>query len=147
MLGYIEIIFAVGAIVLTYLTGSFVEKRHFRNLSRRESAARAIPVSINDEILAEHGLAETELVVGSAVIGSDYFKRAFAGLKGLFGGNISAYESLLDRARREAILRMKENARDNCIEIACCRIATSSIRPGMFEAVAYGTAVYQNPRI
>ncbi|MFT6733724.1 MAG: hypothetical protein ACJAS9_001914 [Polaribacter sp.] len=38
----------------------------------------------------------------------DYFKRFLAGLRNIFGGRVVTYESLVDRARREAILRMKE---------------------------------------
>ena len=40
----------------------------------------------------------------------DYFKRFLAGIRAIFGGRIKSYEPLLDRARREAILRMKEEA-------------------------------------
>ena len=50
------------------------------------------------------------LVTGSTVISVDYFKRFLAALRNLFGGRVTAYESLLDRARRESLLRMKEQA-------------------------------------
>jgi uncharacterized protein YbjQ (UPF0145 family) len=47
-------------------------------------------------------------VSGSVVVSVDYFKRFLAGLRTLVGGRVTSYETLLDRARREAILRCKE---------------------------------------
>lgn len=65
----------------------------------------------------------------------------------LFGGNVTVYETLIDRARREAILRMKSNA-SNASEIINIRIETSSISKnaksiGSIEVLAYGTAIYR----
>ena len=54
---------------------------------------------------------DCRLVTGSVVISSDYFKQFVAGLRTLIGGRLSSYESLLDRARREATLRMKQEAK------------------------------------
>ncbi|MGQ0547496.1 MAG: YbjQ family protein, partial [Betaproteobacteria bacterium] len=53
----------------------------------------------------------SRLVAGSVVIADDYFKSLLAGLYSFFGGPVRSYESLLDRARREAVLRMKAEAR------------------------------------
>ena len=63
-------------------------------------------------------------------------------------GEIGAYETLVDRARREAVLRMKERSRGADI-IVNVRIETSAIGKtaenrntvGSIEAIAYGTAV------
>jgi len=66
----------------------------------------------------------------------------------IFGGRVSSYESLLDRGRREAILRMKESAK-GASEIVNVRIETSSISKndnrgiGSIEVYAYGTAIYR----
>jgi uncharacterized protein YbjQ (UPF0145 family) len=90
----------------------------------------------------------TTLVRGSVVISVDYFKRFLARLRMIFGGRIHTYESLLDRARREAILRMQEQARElGASMIFNMRFETSSISKGRKDAVgtvevlAYGTAV------
>ena len=65
-----------------------------------------------------------------------------------FGGKVKSYESLIDRARREALLRMKEEAPDASM-IINVRIETSTIGKtsrnktvGCLEAVAYGTALF-----
>ena len=48
-------------------------------------------------------LQMTVLVAGSVVISEDYFKRIVSSLQSLFGGRLRSYESLVDRARREAV--------------------------------------------
>ena len=90
---------------------------------------------------------ESKLVTGSVVISVDYFKRILAGLRNSFGGPIASYETLVDRARREAILRMKESC-PNATQLINLRIETSSITKGAkqqigsVEVLAYGTAIY-----
>ena len=56
-------------------------------------------------------VTESTLIAGSVVISVDYFKRFLAGLRAIFGGRIKSYESLLDRARREALMRIKQKGR------------------------------------
>lgn len=90
------------------------------------------------------------LVSGSVVISLDYFKRFLAGLRALVGGRIKSYEPLLDRARREAILRMKEEARSRGykavfnVRLETSRLA-SSRRNGKgtagVEIIAFGTGL------
>lgn len=87
------------------------------------------------------------MVYGNAVISIDYFKRFLAGLRNILGGTVKSYESLIDRARREAVLRMKAMAGDAAV-IVNMRIETSNIgmtagKKGMgsVEAHAYGTAL------
>ena len=69
------------------------------------------------------------LVNGSMVVSIDYFKRIFAKLRNFFGGNVQSYETLIDRARSEAVLRMKESCPDADM-IINLRLATSSITKG-----------------
>ncbi|ETR65232.1 MAG: hypothetical protein OMM_14590 [Candidatus Magnetoglobus multicellularis str. Araruama] len=100
----------------------------------------------------EQKIIKAKLVVGSVVIASDYFKRLLAGLRNIFGGQVNAYETLIDRARREAILRMKSQAEGAAI-ILNMRIETTNISrrqsrtrrnssSASIEAIAYGTALY-----
>ena len=92
----------------------------------------------------------TQLVRGNVVISVDYFKRFVAYLRMIFGGRVHTYESLIDRARREAILRMQERARAlGAGKIFNVRLETSSISKGRRETIgsvevlAYGTAVIE----
>jgi uncharacterized protein YbjQ (UPF0145 family) len=91
---------------------------------------------------------DQQLVIGSVVVSIDYFKRFLAGLRNLFGGRVTAYETLLDRARREALLRMKEQAEAAGAKLVFnVKYETSSISKGRkdtvgsVEMLAYGTAL------
>jgi uncharacterized protein YbjQ (UPF0145 family) len=134
--------------VLGYVSGTWVEKRHYRSILKRETELLTLPaVTLKAVDYAPEAIAESRMVTGSAVISIDYFKRFLAGLRNIFGGTVKSYESLIDRARREALLRMKEKARGADV-ILNVRIETASIGRnahrkgvGCLEAVAYGTAV------
>ncbi len=90
------------------------------------------------------------LVSGNVVISIDYYKKLLSAIRAIFGGRLGSYESLLDRARREAILRMKAAcARAGGRIVVNVRIETASISRysqnrgsvGSVEVVAYGTAL------
>lgn len=142
----IKIGFFLLMLVAGYLWGSRTEKKHYRSIIEREQTSTDIMV-----IAAKYAPTEAkegELVLGSVVIASDYFKNFVAGLVGVFGGRVNVYESLLDRARREAILRMKDEARElgaNMVVNIKFETATLNdirVQKGtMVEVLAYGTAV------
>ena len=144
-----QLIFVVFLIVLGYVVGSLVEKKHYRSIREREGQTLHLNVSslMKNPPFDPQKVSEVRLVSGSAVISVDYFKRVLAGLINLFGGAIVSYETLLDRARREATLRMKAQA-ENADFIINARIETANIGGsagkgvGCVEAFAYGTAVY-----
>ena len=133
---------------LGFSVGSFVERRHFRRLLQRESALSDLLVT--DTKTPGPGRTETlGLVVGEVVIASDYFKTFAAKLRSLIGGELRTFESLMVRARREAVVRMLESAKalgaDSVINV---RFATSNIgsmrrkrTAAMVEIYAYGTAM------
>lgn len=134
---YLIILTGVG-----YFIGTLVEKKHYKEIEEREARLLHLPVVSGENMLEEKEVDDARLVYGSAVISTDYFKLILAGLRNLVGGEVSAFETLLDRGRREAILRLKEKARDADI-ILNLRVETSRISPaGSTEVLAYGTAVY-----
>ena len=133
-----------GAVFLTvsYVVGLIIDKRHYKSIRSRESALVECPLtSLDCNFTPKSKDFTSKLVCGSVVIGSGYFKSFVAGLKNFFGGSITSYESLLDRARREATLRMRENAK-GCDGIMNIRIETSGVAKGVIEIVAYATAIY-----
>jgi len=141
------ILFAV-LVLLGYFFGRNAERKHLQSIREREEAFRHLPAIMLKRPLDTDKVADYRLVNGSAVIAIDYFKRLVASLVNLFGGSMISYESLVDRARREAILRMKEDAGD-ASEIINIRIETSAISKsaqqsvGAVEVLAYGTAIYR----
>lgn len=133
-----------------WITGTLLERRHFQDLLRLESGAREILAMTVEDLPAGWEVEECDLVIGNVVISQDYFKRVAASIKGIFGGRIGVYEPLLERARREAVVRMKEEARahghDTVINV---RIETSPLARARSDAkgtagveiMAFGTAV------
>ncbi len=144
-----QIIIFIVLAVLGYTAGTVAERKHYRSIEAREYNFLNLPaVTTKKESFKDSEVEKAILVSGNAVISLDYFKRVLAGLRNIFGGEVVSYETLIDRARREAILRMKEKAgRANII--LNLRIETSSIGQtankrntiGSIEAIAYGTAI------
>ena len=135
-------------LALGFVFGKLAESRHYRSIQSREQELVTIPTISNKEPMGPPTpIHHSELVHGHVVISVDYFKQILAGLRNLFGGTIQSYETLLDRARREAVLRMKERC-PKADQILNLRIETSSIskgggeRIGSVEVLAYGTAIY-----
>lgn len=143
-----DLLFFLTILALCYVIGTLVEKRHYRSIRKREKEFLYLPaVTMKDLDYPDEQIKSAELVYGSAVISIDYFKKFLAGLRNIFGGTVKSYESLIDRARREAILRMKEMAPDASV-IVNVRIETATIGRkanrkgvGCLEAIAYGTAL------
>jgi uncharacterized protein YbjQ (UPF0145 family) len=139
-------------LLLAMAIGSGIEKRHFKELDRKEAELAHIMVSDLRTLPQNWRPEAVFLVSGSVCIANDYFKTFVASLRKLFGGRIRAYESLVERARREAIVRMLQEARNYAANVVWnVRVETSSIvgqnpnRAGCVEVFAYGTAVRVPP--
>lgn len=141
------VIFTV-LMILGYVFGRLAETRHFQSIRKRERRLRNVLIFSSRFCPPDRVPEQTLLVTGSVVISIDYFKRFIASLRNLFGGPVTAYESLLERARREAILRMKEAAKAQGADmIVNVKMATAPISQGVYssmgciEVLAYGTAL------
>ena len=139
--------------VLGFTCGTIAEKRHYKSIIRREKELIKLMLVNAEGRFADDAVNNSFLVSGSMVISNDYFKRLLAILRNFFGGRVKAYETLIDRARREAILRMKEEAKAKGAHmIVNLRLETSTIgrsankknSVGSIEVLAYGTAVVMN---
>ncbi|MEW8260495.1 MAG: YbjQ family protein [Candidatus Thiodiazotropha taylori] len=144
----IDLIILVTLLALGYGFGSYAESRHYKSIIARENRLRHIPAVTSRFPPMNNNSRDAELVSGSVVISVDYFKRFIAALRNLVGGRVTSYESLVDRARREAILRMKAQAEQRNADIVFnVKLETSSIHKGRgnsigsVEVLAYGTAL------
>ena len=134
--------------LLGFFAGSYIEKKHFEDLHDREYRTRQLTI-VN--IGAKTPIPEADrakLFVGSVVISSDYFKTFVASWINVFGGRIGVFETLVERGRREALLRMKEEAlKWGARQIVNVRLETAELSghtPGglvSVEIIAYGTGV------
>ncbi len=137
-------------LIAAYVIGTLIESRHFESIRKREQENAAYPVVSFDTMPEDWSAAESTLVSGSVVISLDYFKRIIAALRSIVGGRIKTYEPLLERARREALLRMVESARAQGFDaVFNVRLETSRLANSRgdgkgtagVEMLAYGTAV------
>ncbi|MCF6189633.1 MAG: YbjQ family protein [Cocleimonas sp.] len=145
-----QIIITIILVSLGYFFGRRAEGKHFKQLIERESEMNALP-AMASRMPPSDGKYDQFLVSGSVVIANDYFKVFVAGLRNFFGGNMSTYETLLDRARREAVLRMKDKAKALGAEMVFNVKYEASNISGQYskklpiiEVHAYGTALKKN---
>lgn len=137
----------VGLVLVGYVFGKRAESRHYASIHSREKSYLNLPTTGSKYLIgaADLPIERAQLVTGCVVISVDYFKRVLAGLRALIGGPVQSYETLLDRARREAILRLKENC-PGANQVINLRLETSMISNGgniaSVEVLAYGTAIY-----
>ena len=141
------IIFAV-LMGVGFFLGRYFEQEHYKSIRAREKQTLHIPMTNFGAKQPLPHAHETQLFVGSIVVANDYFKTFSASLRNLVGGRMVVYESLLDRARREAVLRMKEEAIAwGASQVVNIRFETSNIagqssnQGGVVEVMAYGTAI------
>ena len=148
------LLFQILPLAILLLVGYFVgtfwrERRHLKSLTLRERRFRDIRMSNLKAVTNPETVKHAAFVSGDAVIATDYFKSFIAGLRNIVGGEIKTYESLMRRARREASLRMLEEARRlGASEVWNVRYETSNIRSSgrgnkgvSVEVFAFGTAV------
>jgi len=137
-------------LIFAYFIGSSIERKHFQSIRERENKLHGFPITTFQTLPDNWKAGRAELVTGNVVISLDYFKRVIAGLRSLIGGRIKTYEPLLDRARREAYLRMAEQARERGYDaVINVRLETSRLANSRgdgkgtagIEMLAFGTAI------
>ena len=129
--------------------GRRAERRHYASMRAREKALAMLPAVTFRQIPDAWAVDDTGVVAGSVVISADWFERFLAGLRTIAGGRVASYETLLDRARREAILRCKEAARERGYQaVVNLRLEMTRIpRPSRnrltagVEVLAFGTGL------
>jgi uncharacterized protein YbjQ (UPF0145 family) len=146
----IRIATPLGLLAVAFFTGRRVERKHYQSIRAREQELRMLPAVTFRQIPRAWAVDGIGVVSGSVVISVDYFKRFLAGLRTLVGGRIRGYETLLDRARREAILRCKEEARARGFQaVVNLRLETTRISRASrnsratagVEVIAFGTGL------
>ena len=144
-----DFLLAILTLAICYFAGSKIEKNHYKKIRAREIALYKVPCLTYGKSFSKNPqIKNSYLVSASVVIGCDYFKAFLAGLRNLFGGNVSAYESVLDRGRREAVLRIRESAsRQRAHAVVNTKIETVILDPlgskknPQVCITAYGTAI------
>lgn len=124
--------------------GSRAQRRHIADLDKREAALGPFLLTTLGHMDGRHGT----LVTGSTVVAFDFFRRIAVVLRKIIGGRFYMHEAMMMRARREAILRMAENAQSqgasavHNIRLVNSNLGNSGSAMGGCEVVAYGTAIW-----
>lgn len=143
----IVLFFSAAPFFLLWVISAWRERRHMDFIVLRERALAGLYVT-NLET-PPPGARDPRLVTASVVLAPDAWKMMLAGFRQLFGGRMRSLETVIERARREALLRMlEEAARQGADGVVNVRLDTASIVSGtnnnnmaMFEVIASGTAV------
>lgn len=143
------IIFAL-LLLAGYYYGGRREKVHYKSIRTREKLYIDFPHNNFGKKGDYSEFSNGQVFYGSVVVGQDYFKGFIFGLRNLFGGRVTVYESLMDRGRREALLRLKRKAKQwGAHQVINLRYETSTIgsnqgknnSSGSIEVLAYGTGL------
>jgi len=136
-------------LLVAFFAGEWLERKHVKSIRRREQLWQRLPAITFRTVPEAWTVADAGMVMGSTVVSVDYFKRFLAGLRVLFGGRVKSYESLLDRARRESVLRLKQQAMGlGYHAVVNVRLETSRLANGRgsegtagVEVLAFGTGL------
>ncbi|RPE26775.1 uncharacterized protein YbjQ (UPF0145 family) [Acinetobacter sp. BIGb0102] len=132
------ILFAVG-----WGFGRHIEQKHLRELDEKERQFAHIRIDTNRFVQTT---ASGQMISSNVVISHDYFKYVLASIRNFFGGRLVSYESVVERARREAVIRLKQEAHAmGATQIMGIRLSTTELgmQGGMVEVFAYGTAIIE----
>jgi uncharacterized protein YbjQ (UPF0145 family) len=136
-----------------WIAGGMLERRHLEGLLLLESGSQDVLAVTIEDLPPGWEVESCELVMGNVVISQDYFKRVAGSIKGIFGGNIRVFEPLLERARREALIRMKGVAHARGYNtVINVRLETAPLAKSRgdgkgtagVEILAFGTAILVN---
>ena len=99
-------------------------------------------ILVNTDYISGRELETLGLVKGSTIQSKNLGRDITQSLKSLLGGELKAYNEMMNEARALATKRMAEEAEamgaDGVVNI---RYASSSVMQNVAEVIAYGTAV------
>ncbi len=129
--------------------GKLRENRHLHALEEAEQHLANMVVTDLKTLPPGAAGGGGHLVMGEVVIANDYLKAFLARIRNVFGGEMRSYQTLLNRARREARLRMLQQAASlGATTVINVRFDTSQIGNSTnqqamptTEVLCYGTAV------
>ena len=139
---FLELLVPVVLFLLAGGAGRVQERRHERSLVRREQ--ELAHVIVVDVPRSPGPASRGELVIGHVVLGCDYGKQILARVRDIFGGEVRSFRRVLDRGRREALLRMQQQADQLGSDLVVnVRFTTAMLGSRLLaaEVICYGTAV------
>ncbi len=103
-------------------------------------------VTTTNDVAGQRVVRSLGLVRGITVRSRSVLGNIGAGLQSIFGGNISLYTDLAEKAREEAYELMVRHATElGANAVIGMRYDANEIMEGITEVLAYGTAVVVQP--
>jgi uncharacterized protein YbjQ (UPF0145 family) len=136
------VIVPLALLVVGATAGRIAERRHLASLAEREPQVADIVLTALRRPPPGVTAVSGQLVVGQVVLGSDRGKQVVAQLRSLLGGEVGSFQKIMVRARREARLRMLEEARSAGADLVVnVRYETSEVTNLAAEVLCYWTAI------
>ena len=99
-------------------------------------------ILVNTDYISGKELETLQLVKGSTIQSKNIGKDITQGFKTLVGGELKAYNQMMDEARALATKRMVQEAEELGVDaIVNIRYSSSAVMQGAAEVIVYGTAV------
>ena len=148
---FVLIILPLILFIIPMITGQIIERKHLKELAAREAEIRKKVIVHNRKSPLMTRPAKMTLVAGEVCIGADRFKTWLAGFRQLVGGQMKSLAPVVERARREALLRALETAaKQGYTEVGNIRSSTANLKWNapkqkelLISVMAYGTAYAQ----
>ncbi len=114
---------------LGFIFGRFSEKKHLKSLEEREDRNSKILVTdLKSFTMLSSTDQRAEMLIGEVTIATDYYKSFVGKLRNFFGGEMIGFETLKMRARREATMKIIEQAQEKGFNAICnLRLETADI--------------------
>jgi len=131
----------IGVFLLQAVACFIREKMHYASIEKREQKLTEIEVTTTK--ICPYDNVDTVLALGSVVLVEDAPRVLLSSVVSMAGGEVSSYSKFLDRARREAVLRMIESE-PKARAFYNLRLDTTYLNQGdssSIEACAYATAI------
>lgn len=99
-------------------------------------------ILVNTDYITDREFDTLQIVKGSTIQSKHLGKDFLSGLKTMVGGELTAYNEMMNDARAIATKRMVQEAEAlNADGIVNIRYASSAIMQGAAEVIVYGTAI------
>ncbi len=106
-----EVLQFIVGMVIGLVWGRRAERRHFESLRRREAEHAGVLFTDAKRYYGKVDMSRGgKMVVAETVVASDYLKSFLARLRNIFGGEVRSFELMMQRARREALMKLAEQA-------------------------------------
>lgn len=116
-------------LIVPAFTGRYFERKHLRELGEREKRLFGSMIIHNRRYPYSKGELQARMYSGEVVIAADRFKTWLARWRQLIGGKMGSLAPVVERARREALLRAAERAKsDGYTELGNIRYNTASLK-------------------